>query len=363
MSMTAFGGIMELPKLIYGVGMQSGAILDAANEYVSFIIKFPKSGTLKKIGFHTGTVTTADTINVRIETVSDSDGLPTGTLYDANGTGSQADPEAQTVYWVPINGSSGISVTKGDIVAIKFLLDYVDGNLVIWYVVSNFNITNHASFPYVVTYLGGASSKVVSMALPLALEYDGEIVPLPNAFLHAAAAADTFKSDSTPNHRGLAITPPFACRAVGVWAYLDIDAAADLVLFGSDGATALQTISLPDPDIRGSTSAAPQYYLFTTAQNLVKGSKYRIVLRPATTTNVSGQYNSFTDDGALKAIDQMPLGQSAVYTTCNGTPANEASWTDDATKRACMGLLIDAVDIPTGGLANSILGSNIVRKC
>lgn len=354
---------MELPKLTFAVGMQTGSTLDAVGEYVAFIIKIPKTGTLKKIGFHTGTVTTADTINVRIETVSDSDGLPTGTLYDASGTGSQESPSAQTAYWVAINGSSGISVTKGDIVAIKFILDYVDGSLQIWHTVSYVNVTNHASFPYVVTYLGGASSKVTSMALSLALEYDGEIVPMPNAILPASSSADTFASNSNPNHRGLSITPPFACRAVGVWAYLDIDAAADLVLFGSDGATALQTISLPDPDIRGSTSAAPQYYLFTTAQNLVKGSKYRIVLRPSTTSNVSGQYNSFTDDGSLKAIDQMPLGQNAVYTTCNGTPANEASWTDDATKRSCMGLLIDAVDIPSGGLANSILGSNIVRKC
>lgn len=349
MTMTAFGGIIELPRPCFGLGMNTGSTLDAAGEYIAFIIKFPKSGTLKKIGFHTGNVTTADTINVRVETVSDSDGLPTGTLYDANGTGSQESPSAQTAYWVSINGSSGITVMKGDIVAIKIILDYVDGNVQVWHTVAHYNITNAASFPYVVTYLGGSSAKVTSMAIALALEYDGEIVPLPNAILPASSAADTFASNSNPNHRGLAITPPFACRAVGVWSYLDIDAAANMVLFDSDGATALQTLALPDTDIRGSTSVAPQYYLFTTAQNLVKGSKYRIVLRPATTTNVSGQYNSFTDDGALKAIDQMPLGQNAVYTTCNGTPANEASWTDDPTKRACIGLLIDAVDIPAGG--------------
>ena len=242
-------------------------------------------------------------------------------------------------------------------------MDYVDGNLNIWYSLGNYTTNPAASFPYAVSYAGGVTSKNTSYGLPTALQYDGEIVNSPNMLFISSSTSDTFNSSSNPNHRGQTIITPYACRAVGIWGHIDSDAAGDLLLYDSDGATVLQTIAITDPDIRGATTGAPQYYLFTTPQNLVKGSKYRVVLRPSTTTNISGYYVNYLDDGSIKGIDQMDLGQNSVYTTSNGTPTNEESWTNTTNKRFCMGLIIDALDIPTGGITGSILGSSIVRRC
>jgi hypothetical protein len=357
---------MEFPPAVGILTLNTNPTLDADGEFISFVIKFPKTGTLKKIGIRTSVVTTADTITARIETVSADDGLPTGTLYVANAIGSQESPASNTVYWIPINGSTGISVTKGDIVAIRISLDYVDGNMTLWTSVANIFPTTACNFPYITTYLGGTAAKVAASAcLSVGLEYSDGITPLPGAMLINTASASTFANSSNPNYRGIKIVMPFTARCVGAWVYADNDADSNLILYGSDGATAMQTLAFLDPDIRGGTSNAMQRHLFETPQTLNKDSTYRLVIQPTTTSNVSISTITFQDDSPYYGVDQLPLGQNVVLTTANGAPANEASWTNDLNKRPIMGLILDAVDIPAGGaggLAGPVIGSPVVRR-
>lgn len=363
--MKAFGGIMEFPPSIGFVGMAGSATLDADGEYLAWVFKIPKTGTLKKIGLHLATVAVADTINVRIETVDDTTGLPTGTLYVADATGALESPGSGNGYWVAINGSTGVSVTKGDIVAVRLQLDYVDGNLVLWHSISNLSPTAVCGFPYLATYTGGTGAKLASSSIiSTGLIYSDGIVQLPGAMFFSTVAATTFANNANPNYRGLKIVMPFTARCVGAWVYADSDAASNLILYGSDGATAMQTLAFPDSDIRSSANNTLHRYLFDTPQTLNKDSIYRLIIQPTTTTSVSISTITFLDDSPYYGVDQLPLGQNAVYTTANGTPANEGSWTNDLNKRPIMGLILDALDISTGsgGLANPVIGNNIVRR-
>lgn len=89
-----------------GAPWPASAIADN-NDKVAFVLQAPKTGTLARVAFLTGTVTSAATIGLRIETVSaTSGGVPSGTLYDAAGTGSQATPAATTWCRPQINGSN-----------------------------------------------------------------------------------------------------------------------------------------------------------------------------------------------------------------------------------------------------------------
>jgi hypothetical protein len=54
-------------------------LIDATGEKYAAIIQIPKTGTISKIGFRTGTVTTSQTLRGGIETVDAATGAPTGT--------------------------------------------------------------------------------------------------------------------------------------------------------------------------------------------------------------------------------------------------------------------------------------------
>ena len=219
MTLISLGGSpIPFPPIMNNVSYITVTV-DAADEYGAQVIQIPKTGTLKKIGFRTGTVTTADTINVRIETVDDTTGYPTNTLYATGATGSQTSPASSTMYWVEINSTTGISVTKGDIVAVKYLLDFVDGNMTLSMGASGLgtSTSNTNQFPYIVTYTG-STTKVQAGAVVLALEYTDEIVPFASGICIQSATTSSFNNTSDPDHRGLKFTVPIGIRVVGFWA-------------------------------------------------------------------------------------------------------------------------------------------------
>jgi len=194
--------------------------LDADGEYCSSIFTIPKTGTLKKIGFRTGTVTKADTINVRLETVDPATGYPSGTLYldeSPGSSGSQASPSSNTTYWVALNGTTGVSVTVGDLVAVKVSLDYVDGVLDI--VAHTYG--GYANMPYTEDYLNSSHSKSTELS-NFGLEYNGEIVickgMMPAIYCNVSSTWNT-----SGYKKGLCFQVPFTCRIRGVVYHADFD--------------------------------------------------------------------------------------------------------------------------------------------
>ena len=95
----------------------TGMLIDAADEAAAFIVQVPVTGTLTGFIAKLGTVTTGATIQCRLETVSTADGKPTGTLYNANATGSLVVLATDDNKVVSFSFGSSFTVTAGDIVA------------------------------------------------------------------------------------------------------------------------------------------------------------------------------------------------------------------------------------------------------
>src|SRR5688572_2287311 len=81
------GGGFFYPRMIGATGAVAPVVsltLDASGEKIGWVLQAAATGAIDAIWFRTGTVTTGDTVDVRIETVDPSTGLPTGTLWSAN---------------------------------------------------------------------------------------------------------------------------------------------------------------------------------------------------------------------------------------------------------------------------------------
>lgn len=343
MTLQSVGGNIVVP---WYVALMSGAIpyaavldANASTDYVAAIIKFPASGKLLKVGIRTSTVTTADPINVTIETVDPATGAPSGSLYAAGASGSVAAPASNTTYWVEINGANGIDVNLGDIVAIRLALDYTDGNLQVYIKGS---AAHTYAFPYVYEYLN-SSATLRAQSINIGLEYQTlGIIPFHLATPATVSGPSSTWSDSDFK-KGLVFQVPYKCRVSGAIIYADIDNDAQMLFYDSDQATALETITL-DKDIRQSTSGGFFHIPFSASRILTINTNYRLVIQPSAGGNITYQYLTVTDDGAFTAMSGVEFGTTWQYTECNGAPANEASWSNTATQRPLFGLIIDQLD-------------------
>lgn len=356
MSLITLGAYLILPSSIYtSPDGTAGVTLDAAGEYVSWIFKIPKTGTLKKIGVRIGVLTVADDMVLRVETVDASTGKPTGTLYASGATGTATPSGPYTTSWINLNGSTGIRVTKDDLVAVKLLLDYVDGNIQI---ITKWGL-GPFNFPYCYSYYNSTDNFVMSGALMLGLEYDGELVHAPGLGLVMAGTSAAWSTAAF--RKGLVLQVPFKCRAVGAIIRADIDNDATFEFYDSDQATILESV-LIDKDIRGSSGLGGHYIPFSSSHILMINTNYRAVIRPSGGGNITYYYLTGIDDAPLKGLDMLEMGSAWHYTECNGAPTGEASWTDTTSQRPHFGIVIDQLDDGAGsGGGLPILGGSVVR--
>jgi len=356
--MADFGAPLPIPEIPNAILGAQTITFNAASMSAAMMFQVPRSGILKKVLVRTGTVTVADDLLIRLETVDPSTGFPTGNLYAANATASVAlvDTDDNSFFWIPINGSSGISVTKGDIVAMRINNDYVNGNMVVVYAIGNVILND---FPYCATYASGAWTKQ-KFVPALTLEYDTGIIAAIGCYPCCyPASAQGFSASTNPNTRGNRIKLPFRARALGFWITVDVDGDCSAILFDSDGVTALETVAL-SPTIRASTAYGVRFVQFSTPRILEKDTFYRFVLKATTATQITMYAIEVADDGALSGLSPFPLGVNDHATTCNGTPNTELSWTQTTTRQFELGLMIDQIDIGGGG--GPIVGSSIVRR-
>src|SRR3990172_7441976 len=95
--------------------VQAIATVDANTEAGAAIFQISKSGNIKKAYFAVTTLTASGDVEVRLETVSGTNGNPTGTLYHANATVTitvSATGEQTATF------ATAFAVTQGDVVAL-----------------------------------------------------------------------------------------------------------------------------------------------------------------------------------------------------------------------------------------------------
>lgn len=317
-----------------------GFTLDADGEMFAAIFRIPKTGTLSKVHFRTGTTTTGDDLKVSFQDVSATTGDPDGTA-DEFRVITIADGDDNAWKSTGIISSDGTdsgtkrSVTRGDLIAINWEFDsFVAGNLQLSILVGSGAVVPEFGYTYNDHKTTGSWAKH-NNSLPLfALEYDdGTFAYIPGVIPAKSADFVTYNNTDTPDEIGLLFQLPFKCKVGGAWmGGQDIDGDTDLVLYDSDGTTVLETVSL-DKDIRAATSGIKSYVWFSNDHGLLADTNYRLVLKPTSATDMT--YREWTVDAAAQ-LDQMEGGQKFHRTE----RTDAGSWTETTTKRPLMGLIV-----------------------
>lgn len=167
-------------------------LIDAASEKAASIVRAGKTGTIDKVGFKTRTVTTGDTVDVRLETVDLATGNPSGTLLGTNSNGSQVIGDADDNTWFTTALTTGVAVTKGDLFAVVIVNGSVPGNMNI----AAFN-WNRSLFPYALLFTTVWTRPGTNRGSNFSFEYDdGSYTVSPGVMAVLSNATVAFSSAS-----------------------------------------------------------------------------------------------------------------------------------------------------------------------
>lgn len=313
--------------------------IDAASEKAAMIFQAPKTGNVSAIMWKTGTVTTGATLDVRLETVDTTTGHPTGTLKGTNSNGSQvvANTDDDKVFVTTL--TTACAVTKGDIIAVVIVNPGASfGNMV----VSSINNMG-GYYPYTDLYTTSWSLQAPSPVA--ALKYDDNTYSqVPGCYPFETFTSVNFNNGSSPDEIGNIFQVPFKCRVTGWWLYTQPIGATrdfDIVLYDSNGTTALQTYSF-DPNVDSGTGAQSfRCGLFSGTSTLTINTNYRIAMKPTTANSNNLWYYSVLSSDILGAFS----GGSNMHRTGR---TDAGSWTQVTDERCLIGVLIDQLDDGVG---------------
>lgn len=344
MGLTTIGTMYYPPIGWYTLPALGNAILlDAAAEKCAFVLRAPQAGNIRKIHFVTGTVTTGATVDVRIETVSATNGDPTGTLWAANTNVAHTINNTDDNAWLTTAAlTADATVAVGDLFAVVIVNDSGSpGNL-------NIMTTNSWSFsalPYTDHYTASWSKSSGAGGPIVVLEYsDGTTPRIPGVDPFYAVTNAT--SSSATLYRGMEITMPFTCRAIGFWTFAKPAASSSYTfkLFDADGTTALAT------NVLDSDQYANFYYVlripFAAAVTLKAGSKYWLAGTSDGANNLRLEYVDYATSAILANCAPCGVASWSQATSPTGT----GDWTNTATRQPAMGLIIDQIDVSSGPL-------------
>lgn len=273
-------------------------LLDATGEKVGFIARFP-AGTYRKFEFATGTITTGDTIQFTLETVSTftssgnvSTGTATGNLLCTNSSGTININSIDDNVWVQSGSMVADCTISSGVYAAIVLTQAGTFN-------GNFRNPNGGGFSagqlsFVISSNSASGwVKSVESADFAALDSTGNYIKIQSVFPYSGTAAAAFNSSSPATYRGNRIIIPFNLRATGFKMSL-ITADATVNLFDANGVgLATTTIS----SVSASAIAGRVGAGFDTGPvSLTAGSTVYLTVHPTTSSNISYQENTCNTD-------------------------------------------------------------------
>jgi hypothetical protein len=179
------------------------------------------------------------------------------------------------------------------------------------------------------------------------LEYDDATLAYTDTLLPGFNASATLASNTTPDEVALYFRFPVGVTVGGAFVIIDLDAAADVVLYDTDGTTALATVSL-DSDVRATTNVNGTMIVFPSEIDLTANAYYRLAIKPTTTTAVGYRRMEVRAAGSF---DMFDLGQNAHLST----RTDAGAWTETTTIRPRMSLLVTKVHDGSGGSTGGIV--------
>lgn len=351
MALTSLGGGMFMPKPENFPANNANQLLDASGEKLAAVFRVPKTGTLAKVRFRTATVTTGDTMKVSFQDVDMATGNPdeTADQYRTVSVASGDDSTWISTGLITTDGtdSGGLrSVTRGDLLAIVIEYDsYASGNMNI---LTSLPPIDYGNGCYTTLKTGGTWVKTSGSQGCFELEYDDGTLAYSDTLMPGVNTSNTIASNTTPDEIALYFRFPVGVTVGGAFVIIDLDAACDVVLYDTDGTTALATVSL-DSDVRATTAVNGTMVVFPSEIDLTANSYYYLSIKPTTTTAVGYRYMTVRATGSM---DMFDLGQNAYL----AQRTDAGVWAGTTTQRPRMSLLVTKVHDGSGGGGAYVIG-------
>jgi hypothetical protein len=339
----------------YSNGITSTAIIDAANEKIAAIgrVYWPggAGGTkdIRKIGFRFGAVTKTNGSGLTLS-LQDVD-LTTGPVYQPDGTQDQTYAIANgnaafatNTWFLSGNLSADRTVNFGDLLATVLEYDgsgYQAGDSVIMSL-----LAAGTSISGISLYTGSWAS--IGFAPPILFEFsDGTFGSYFGSMPFSTASNLAYSDSTNPDENGVRIVMPFAAVVSGAMVNLGTvtnTSTYDVVLY--DGAdNVLASVSVDPNAITAINSYTHNHYLFSTPVTVAAGDVVRLTVK-ATTAGQNVGIPQIVVDNA-NHWSARGWGDNNWYATSRNNGAG--AWTDTATRRFPMSLIIDQIDDGAGG--------------
>lgn len=351
MTMQSVGPFLWPPRPSSPNPTTGNITIDAADEMAGVVCEAPKAGNIAHILWRTRTVTTGATVDVRMETVDTSNAQPSGTLFGTNTNGSQVVADANDNVWFRTSLTASATVAIGDIFAT--LIKNPSSSFGNMQIAGIEQINSLVSFPYIFGPLASNLAEFGGQATPIfVFEYDDGSYAAPEfAWPVDTVSNVTANTGSNPDEVAVYFTPQAKMRAIGWYASLLNNAAADyrVQLYESGNNTPL-AISTRDATFSANSSQRWHTGRFA-AQTLAAGTTYRLGFLPTTGTNISVKYWE-APSAYANVLNSIPGLAAMHYSSRNRsgtTDPDSASWTEIAYRRLFAGLLIDQLDDGAGG--------------
>lgn len=351
---------MRFPELASGVVLfqQTSAptsngtpiTFDASGDKIALIHRVPKTGTLTAIEFLTGTVsTTGATMRAAVEGVG-TDGNPSGTVKYTSAEGTVVVATSDDNVWksVSINGGTGVTVTRGDLVATVIDVSSGTPNTISLAVGATTSMAL-GNFPYVTANTSGTyAKKTDSLGLAVVWNYGGTYEYI---FGANPAISTSLTNVGNGNERALRFQVPVPIRIYGIGAHLANPAAgADFRVRLYDSTPTLITngelevgADIDGDTFPGTTIDGYAEFIFPASIELSANTTYYASIYQKTANNIALGQVGLTSSAYLAA---MPGGSQCYLGTRSG---GTGTFSDTQTVVPLIYLLVDGIHDGTGG--------------
>jgi hypothetical protein len=330
-------GNIFLPSTDASVIQSTALSMNTAADYFSLMCQIPQTGTITGMKFATGSVNTGCTLTATIEGIVDA--KPDGVLYDANATGTVVVANTDDNVTKTVTFAGNVSATRGDFVAIR--LTPSTGTPTAMQIRTQTTLFT-SGFPYT-QYYASATNTWSQAMMCYSLVYDtGDVTPYGVTFNNVNANV-SISSSTTPDEAGIKLTAPYSASVMGLFWRVTTGSNAqdvDLILYDEDdNVLASQSFSKEYFETASTNINNTVKLLLDANVAIKKGRVYRVVLKPTTTTTWTNMFQTINNPEI-----QWDGDANAVYTT----RTNAGAWTDDSTKIAPLGMIIDQIYQPGG---------------
>jgi len=329
--------------------------LDAADEQGGCIFRAPSTGSITILWWRTGTVTTGATVDVRLETVSATTGLPTGTLAGTNTNASVVIAATDDDKLFKTTLTAAASVTKDDVLAIVIANPTASpGNFILRRAPPNFGEVTMATYGF------QAIPTAAKLAEPIlfAVEYSTGVIVVPGAYITSdtVTSINTATTLSAGNEQGNRFVVPMKCRCTGISAQRTASDPDTHIykLYNSSDSEIATSVTVDGDQLGGGTNA--NMHDFTTPVTLNAGDVVRVVMQAVSGNQQIGEF-AVNVSGDLAV---WPMGSNCYKTARASTGVG---FTDTNTARSHIALAFDQLDDGAGGAGGLLTHPGMAGGC